>query len=581
VLTGSTAVSDTFRIGGSIASLNRNGFGDNLNLSGVENYNKDVLAARLSAEWDATDNLFFRFSADWVEDDSDPRQGHRLTPGNISGAPILDSVFDTRSGLNNPLQSVEAKGFSLLTEWDINDRITLKNIISDRDDESFSPIDFDSLPQVDLDVPVVYTNDQFSEEFQVLYNGDRWNGVFGFYYLDANAFNAFDVILGQLGDVIGLPGLNAFTFGDVDTDTWSVFADVTYDWTDAISVSLGGRFTDDERSSTVLRQTMIGGTSAFFGGTAIPVATTSDFQGKESFTEFTPRASIAWQRNDDQNLYFSYSEGFKGGSFDPRALTTVAPDVNGDGTVSDEEVFQFMLFQPESVETFEFGFKWRAFDGRMSSSLAVFFSDYTDVQIPGSVGLDTDGDGLNETFVGVTSNAADADIFGIEWEGRALLAQDLWTAGGDLSLGWTFGYIDAEYNEFIDALGNDVADQRVFQNTPEKTASATLNYEMPMDIGDMSGSLAFINTISHRDEHSQFEVSNPFLDQDTYTLWDFSVVWEGDDGHWRAGLHGKNLTDEEYKVAGYFFPALGLESSITAFYGNPRQITATVEYSWF
>jgi hypothetical protein len=48
-----------------------------------------------------------------------------------------------------------------------------------------------------------------------------------------------------------------------------------------------------------------------------------------------------------------------------------------------------------------------------------------------------------------------------------------------------------------------------------------------------------------------------------------------------VGLHGKNLTDEEYKVGGYFFPALGLEGTITAFYGNPRQYWLDVQYRWF
>ena len=121
------------------------------------------------------------------------------------------------SGLNNPRQSVKAKGISFLAEWQVNDLLTVKNILASRDDESWSPIDFDSLPAVDLDVPVNYENDQFSEELQFLFSADRWRGIAGFYYLDANAYNAFDVILGQLGGVIGLPGLNAFTLGDVDT----------------------------------------------------------------------------------------------------------------------------------------------------------------------------------------------------------------------------------------------------------------------------------------------------------------------------------------------------------------------------
>ncbi|MDX1571239.1 MAG: TonB-dependent receptor [Xanthomonadales bacterium] len=581
ILTGSTPLSDTFRVGGSVARLTRDGFGDNLNLSGIENYNKDVFALRFSAEWDATPNLSFRLSGDYVEDDSDPRQGHRLTVGNFSGAPILSDVFDTRAGLNNPTQEVEARGIQLTAEWDVNDWIKVKNVLAYRDDESFSPIDFDSLPLADLDVPVVYENDQFSEELQVLFEGERWAGVVGAYFLDANAFNAFDVILAATGDVIGLPGLNAFTFGDVDTDTWSVFADFTYDWSDTVSFSLGGRYTSDERSSRILRQTLIGGTSEFFGGSPTPIATTSDFDGSEEFSEFTPRASVNWYFNPNHNLYFTYSEGFKGGSFDPRGQTSLAPDLDGDGDVDDQDIFSFMLFEPETVDTFEIGLKSTALDGRLTSNLAVFFSDYTDVQIPGSVGVDSDGDGVVDTFVGVTSNAADADIFGVEWEGRAILAQDLAHSGDDLSLAWTFGYIDAEYNEFIDAFGNDVADERVFQNTPDLTASAQLSYSVPLEIGTKSGRLSFINTLSHRDEHSQFEVPTPQLDQDTYTLWDFSVVWEDDSGHWRAGLHGKNLTDEEYKVAGYFFPNLGLEGSITAFYGNPRQVMATVEYNWF
>jgi iron complex outermembrane receptor protein len=216
----------------------------------------------------------------------------------------------------------------------------------------------------------------------------------------------------------------------------------------------------------------------------------------------------------------------------------------------------------------------------MTSNLAVFFGDYSDVQVPGSVGLDNDGDGISETFIGITTNAASADINGVEWEGQAILAQNLGRNGGDLNMAWAIGYIDAEYNEFIDAFGNDVADQRVFQNTPEWTAAGTLSYNTPVNWG---GLLNLITTLSFRDDHSQFEAPNPFLDQDSYTLWDLSAVWTDTSGHWQVGLHGKNLTDEEYKVAGYYFPfpTLGLEGTVTAFYGNPRQFWVDVQYRWF
>jgi len=581
VVTGSVPLGETFRIGGSLAKFNRNGFGKNLYLTDLDNYNKDVFGARVSAEWEPNSDWFLRVAADYVDDDSDPRQGHRLVPAAISGNPVLSDVYDTEAGLNNPKQSVKAKGISFLAQWDVNEMVTLKNILAWRDDKTWTPIDFDSLPVPDLDVPANYENDQFSEEFQVLFSGDRWSGVAGFYYLNADAYTAFDVILGQLGDAISLPGLNAFTLGDVNTKTWSIFGDFTYNFNDQWALSVGGRYTKDKRNSRVLRQTMIGGTSEYFGGSAIPIATTSDFNGSETFDKFTPRVSVDYTPNGDNLIYATYSEGFKGGGFDPRGLTTAAPDLDGDGVVSEEEIFDFMQFDPETVDTIEFGWKSTLLQGRMTSKLAVFFSNYTDVQIPGSVGFDSNGDGTNDSFIGITSNAGDADINGVEWEGDAILAEDMGRRGDGLRLGWSIGYIDADYNEFIDAFGNDVADERVFQNTPKWTVTGMLTYELPVEWFNTSGMFSAITSLAYRSKTSQFEVENPFLDQPGYTLWDLSFIWSDDSGNWSAGIHGKNLTDKEYKVAGYFFPNLGLENNITAFYGNPRQVWATVQYNWF
>lgn len=578
LVTASAGLTENFRLGGTVAQFTRDGYGDNLNL-GTEQYDKDILGFRATAEWDVTDTLFLRLAGDYTEDSSSPKFGHRLLDGGINGDPILDDVFDTRGGLVNPAQDVEMSGLSFLAEWDINDAFTAKLIVADREDETWSPIDFDSLPTDDLDVPVVYKNEQFSTELQLLYNGDRLSGVMGYYFLDANAFNDFDVILGPTGAFIGLPGLNANTVGDVDTETWSLFADFSFDLSDTWSLSLGGRYTSDERSSQVLRRTFIcpvtdpncGGFSPTFGGTALVLATTSDFNGSDEWTEFTPRASVTWSPSDEHTLYFSYAEGFKGGSFDPRGQTSAAPDLDGDGTVSDEEVFEFMQFLPETVTSFELGWRANAVDGRLMSSLAVFLADYEDVQIPGSVGVDTTGDGVEDTFTGITTNAGAAEIPGFEYEG-SFRANDNW------SFRWALGWLDAEYTEFIDASGDDVSDQAVFQNTPEWTASGAVTYERPLSLFGSGGTFFFIPSFAYRDKASQFEFPNDLLDQDAFTLWDLSVVWEDDDGHWRLGIHGKNLTDEEYKVAGYNFPTLGFEGNVTAFYGPPRTVTATVEY---
>jgi len=575
IVTASTPVSDSLKVGVSGARLSRGGFGDNLVQEGVENYNKDVWGARGTIEFDNAP-LFIRVSGDYVKDNSDPRQGHRLLPGAFSGAPVLDDVYDTRAGLDVVDQEVEAYGGGLTIAYELNDTMTVKSITGYRKDHSTTPIDFDSLPQADLDVPAIYRNKQFSQELQFLYEGDRLSGVLGAYYLDASAFTAFDVALFTTGAIpsVNLPGLNAQTLGDVDTKTWSIFGDFTYDLTDQFSLSLGGRYTWDKRTSRILRTTFVGGYSDLFPPTdAVPIAVTSDFNGSATFKEFTPRASLSFKPNANHTFYATYSKGFKGGGFDPRGQTSQAPDLDGDGDIDYADQYEFLSFAPETVDSYEIGWKASLLDDSLFISLAAFKGDYTDVQIPGSVGVDSNGDGISDSFVGITSNAGDADVNGVEFEGRAVVGRNFAGPGSRLTFNWALGVLDAKYNTFIDALGNDVADQRVFQNTPDVTVNTGFDLGIPV----ASGIVDFLGSVSLRSDASQFELPGP-LDQDGYALVDASIVYTDDSDRWSIGIHGKNLFDQRYIVSGYDFvtgSVLGLEGNLTAFYGDPRRVFVT------
>ena len=575
IVTASTPVSDSLKVGVSGARLSRGGFGDNLVQEGVENYNKDIWGARGTIEFD-NGPLFIRLSGDYVKDNSDPRQGHRLLPGAFSGAPVLDDVYDTRAGLDVVDQEVEAYGGGLTIAYELNDTMTVKSITGYRKDHSTTPIDFDSLPQADLDVPAIYRNKQFSQELQFLYEGDRLSGVLGAYYLDASAFTAFDVALFTTGALpaVGLPGLNAQTLGDVDTKTWSIFGDFTYDLTDQFSLSVGGRYTWDKRTSRILRTTFVGGYSDLFPPTdAVPIAVTSDFNGSATFKEFTPRASLSFKPNANHTFYATYSKGFKGGGFDPRGQTSQAPDLDGDGDIDYADQYEFLSFAPETVDSYEIGWKASLLDDSLFISLAAFKGDYTDVQIPGSVGVDSNGDGISDSFVGITSNAGDADVNGVEFEGRAVVGRNFAGPGSRLTFNWALGVLDAKYNTFIDAFGNDVADQRVFQNTPDVTVNTGFDLGIPV----ASGIVDFLGSVSLRSDASQFELPGP-LDQDGYALVDASIVYTDDSDRWSIGIHGKNLFDQRYIVSGYDFvtgSVLGLEGNLTAFYGDPRRVFVT------
>ena len=157
IASASTPISDGLRIGGAIARLGREGFGDNL-VTGASNYNKDIFAARGTIEFEPSSAFSIRVSGDYTDDQSAARNGHRLIVGQLSGAPILDDVFDTRAGLISPKQQVRAYGGAVHAEYELSDALTIKNITAYRKDKSQAPIDFDSLPAADVDVPAIYRN---------------------------------------------------------------------------------------------------------------------------------------------------------------------------------------------------------------------------------------------------------------------------------------------------------------------------------------------------------------------------------------------------------------------------------------
>lgn len=506
----------------------------------------------------------------------------------------------------DPKQKVVSKGLAANGQLRLGDGFTLKSITAWRKDDSATPIDFDALAAVDVDVPAVYNNKQFSQEFQLQIDKGPLQGMVGAYYLDAKAYTAFDVRL-----FTTVNGFTVFTSGNVGTKTYALFGDFTYALSPQLSVSLGGRYTDDRRTSSILRQVYVGGGSPLFGGLGIKAgAPQTDFSGKRKDTAFTPRASISFKPDADNTFYASYAQGFKGGGFDPRGIGINALDTNGDGTRSYDEIYNFITFKPEKVTTEEVGYKASLFDHRVYTALALFNSDYKDVQIPGSASVTIGG---VTSFAGTTTNAAKARIRGVEWEGDARLAGE--PAGTRLNLGWSLGYLDGKYRKFLGLVSYaapgtptagqplaspteiDLSPYRKIQNTPKWTASGTLSLIHPLPYGDEINASA---TLSYRSATQQFEFPIAGLDQKGFALLDANFVYTGSGRHWTFGVHARNLTGKRYIVSGYnylrvnpytgqyinangtpgYSSSLGQEGISTAFYGNPRQLFFSIGYKF-
>jgi iron complex outermembrane receptor protein len=553
IASGSTPIGETFAVGASAAVYRRDGYGENL-LTGEEHYDKDVNAFRVSAEWNPSDTLGVRFAADYVDDNSNAKHGHREAPGaGLTAADVVPvDVYDTTAGIGGD-NNVETRGVSLTAAWDITDVLTFKSITAYREGETQTLIDFDSGPTPALDIPGRYEDDQTTQEFQLLFEGERVQGVAGLYYLDATAAGAFDTPVGALVFTIA-------TSGEVKTESYAAFADVSFDLTDALSASLGVRWTHDERQGTVYRQNFTGLGSPLFGvTTGLPGLVRSDYTNERTFEELTPRASLSYEFSDDLTAYAAYSEGFKSGGFDMRGDAVLTPDtVNG--------------YDPEYVDSYELGLKGDVLDGRLSFNGAVFYADYTGQQITRQEPTVT---GVVASFV---DNAGSSTIQGVELEGAIAFTERLTATYG-------IGYVDAEFDEFHSVtvvsgvpVPIDLSDTAVFQNTPEWNGNLTLSYRHELANGsDLTGTVSG----SYRSEYSMFEFENPLLDQtESYTLLDANLVWALADGRTRFALHGRNLTDEEYKIGGYYFPGAAFGNIVNSFYGPPRTWFVSASYSF-
>ncbi len=554
IVTGSAPLTDTFAVGGAIASYNRDGFGENLT-TGADHYNKDVGAYRFSAEWNPTSALSVRLTADSVNDDSNPRNGHREAPWIVGGTPVpnygvLSDVYDTRAGAGDK-NHVQTRGAALHVDYRINDQWTLRSISAHRDGETNGTIDFDNTANPTLDVPAFYKDNQDTQEFQLLYAGDKLQLVSGLFYLDGMSRGAFDTVVGNLN-------LTLFTAGRVKTESYAAFADASYNLTDTLAISLGGRWTHDEKTGSVYRQNYTGIRSPFFGNaSATPGLVRTNYTNSATFEEFTPRASITWEPSDEWTFYASYNRGFKSGGFDMRGDAVLTPaTVNG--------------YKPEYVDAYELGFHSSLFHNRARVSGDIFYSDYQDIQITRQEGTVT---GAVASFV---DNAASATAKGVELEGNFFLTNNL-TA--NLAL----GYFDGKYNEYHSftvvsgvLTPIDLSGSAKFQNTPDWTGSASFTYSVPF----ASGQLAFTPSAAYRGDSRMFEFATPLIDQPAYWLYNASLTWTSDNDRIRLGLHGLNLADERYRVGGYNFPGDTYGNSIIGFYGPPRTVTASVEFRY-
>ncbi|NMH58847.1 TonB-dependent receptor [Alteromonas ponticola] len=569
-LTGQVPIiEDTVYLGFGYANLNRDGFGQYLQSAlpdqDRENYNKDLWAGRLTLEIRPSDDLFFRLGWDKTEDDSNAKGGYRLLPSVLTDAPVPDSKYDSYTSLPT-WNKVELEGYSWLAQYNMTDALELKYIGSHR--ESYSPtnIDFDNTALDIFDVPAEYDDSNDTHELQVNYVDTDFTLVSGLYYYDGESCGNFDAILGVLGRAaFGTPGLTREVSGCNNSESWAAYAQVSYDITEQLSVSVGARYTDEEKTANVNNGLVFYNLYPYSGwidgfvrpeGELVPQVLGNDPDGDgvfdgpavESWSQFTPRVGVEYMMSRDTMFFASYAQGFKSGTFNPRA-TTNEPGV-----------------EPEIVDSYELGVKSDLTDS-LRMNVTLFSYDHNDRQYIG-IGSDlSDPTALNQRL----RNAARTAAKGAEIEMT-------YVASDNLQFDVAYGYLDFEIKE-----NNAVPPIIAAASTPENTLNVSASYLFESDIGDF----IFNANYYYRDDYFLFETSD-LIQQDAYGMVNLSVTWESQDGNWYGGIHAKNLTDEEYLVGGYDFvvplegggfgPGLGGDTTLIGYYGDPRTVHLTVGY---
>ncbi|MBB1060718.1 TonB-dependent receptor [Marilutibacter spongiae] len=537
-LGGSFGGNDALRGRISVASLNRDGYGEN-RITKQDVSDKEILTLRAELGAYVSDDFNIRFAYDWMDDQSGVRGAQMLAPNPFApGYAPLDDRYDVRNGMPN-VNDTDMQGLSATANWRVNDDWSAKYVIAKRESDTETNIDFDTLPNTIADVKAFYSDEQVSNELQVNYDaGGRARGVMGLYWFDGEAGGQV------LNNFFGL--LFGDTQGTVYTESFALYADWTFDLTDRLQLDVGARYTDEDKRADVLNR---GYSDATY---TTPISVAADFDKTINFKNTSPKVSLDYQVTPDIMVYGSASRGFKSGGYNIRAQATSVPR-------SAEP------FDDEVVDSYEVGSKMAFLDQTLFLNLAAFHNRYKDIQLSVFTAFDADGDGVEDSFFGDFTNAGEGTVNGVEVEYQWLPSQH-WAISGNLA------WLDAEYDEFI-TNGVNVADSQEFTNAPEFSGAINVEYRLPLaNGGDVSTRVGY----SYQSEVYPTTDLSEAIRQDGYGLLNAGVIWHANET-WSLSLQGKNLLDEEYRTTGYNIPVLGV---LTGFYGPPREVSLTARYDF-
>ncbi|MEP0202042.1 MAG: TonB-dependent receptor [Halioglobus sp.] len=275
--------------------------------------------------------------------------------------------------------------------------------------------------------------EQYSGEIRLQSDFDgAFNFLVGGFYMESETDSDYWVVatgldyfasLGAGVDGVGLvsPAFNSET-DEYNITSTAFFGEVYYDITDTLKLTVGARYTIDEKDVNA-RSPLLSAGAQVIGANDL-VTKPYDFQ-EDEWKETTGRVVLDWAMSDDTLAYASFSRGYKGGGFNPPFEKSEFPD-------------QAETFEPEFVDSFEIGVKNQLLDNTLQANLSAFFYDYSDMQISKIVNRTS----FNEN--------TDAEIYGAE-------AEFVWAPDANWLFNANFSYVHSEVQDFNSVDARDPA----------------------------------------------------------------------------------------------------------------------------
>lgn len=331
-----------------------------------------------------------------------------------------------------------------------------------------------------------------------------------------------------------LPAMLQRVQGVVDIRSASLFGQVMWDITEKLEVSVGARWTDEEREHTMINYNPAQGQ---LGPVPRP-------DPKISSSNTSPEVTLTYKPTDTLTAFASYKTGFKSGSY--TTANFQPPD-------------RLASFDDEEVQGGEVGIKTSTADRRLAASIAAYYYEYDDLQV-GANDLSAIGGG-NFVSIQRTLNAASATVKGIEFDINYSPA-----AIDGLTLSSALNYNRAEYDSFPNAPcgnGQTISEgcDQLFNPTTGRFTSQDLAGRRLVRAPEWSGYVGFDNETpvgenltlgfgagaNYTSEYSTTLVDLPGFEQDDYVKVDANVALRGNEDRWELALIGLNLGDETTK----------------------------------